>query len=168
MAIRFTHFSFRTWRESGAPVGIAVDSQGEVIVSGNVEDSTFPATQGAYNNPWGPNLPFTTKIDANGAHLIFSALGVGGSSLALDGAGNVFIAGTWTTAMPPQNPQYPTTSGAFQRSYNQYNVCVLPAECSNVAGEQYVTSQLSADGSALIYSHFRHWLPGCGKTAAWR
>ena len=141
---------------SATPQSIAVDGSGDVVISGVGAGPgvNFPVTQGAYNNQWGYNLPFTTKLDPTGLHLIFSALGVGGSSLALDSSGNIFIAGTWSTAAPPNSPEYPTTPGAFQRSYNLFEICVSPT-CfyPGAAGEQYVT-KLSADGSSLIYSSF--------------
>jgi uncharacterized protein (TIGR03437 family) len=141
---------------SATPQAIAVDSNGEVIVSGvgAGNGTNFPVTQGAYKNLWTYDLPFTTKLDATGTHLVFSVLGVGGSSLALGNTGNVFIAGTWSFAPAQFGPQYPTTPGAFQQSYKPYTICISPS-CmfAPTAGEQYVT-KLSADGSALIYSTF--------------
>jgi uncharacterized protein (TIGR03437 family) len=136
---------------NATPQSIAVDSNGEAIVSGNSAGAGFPVTPGAYNNRWFPlNLPFTTKLDATGSKLIFSEIGIGGSSLALDASGNIFIAGT---VLNQGVTQYPTTSGAFQTSYTQYTYCVFPCQIAYPAGEQYVT-KLSADGSTLIYSTF--------------
>lgn len=141
---------------SATPQAIAVDSNGELIVSGvgAGNGANFPVTQGAYTNLWTNDLPFTMKLDASGTHLVFSVLGVGGSSLALDAAGNVFIAGTWSFDPAQFGAQYPTTPGAFQQSYTPYIICLTP-NCmyAPTAGEQYVT-KLSADGSALIYSTF--------------
>ncbi len=138
----------------GIPQAIAVDGSGEAVVSGISTGNGFPVTQGAYNNAWSTSPPFTTKLSANGSILIFSVIGVGGSRLALDSSGNVFIAGTSETYQAPSAPQYPTTPGAFQLTFTPYNFCSYPT-CmfGDTAGEQYVT-KLSADGSKLIYSTF--------------
>ncbi len=137
----------------GIPQAIAVDSQGDAIVSGGNGGRGFPNTPGAYTSTGNAGFPFTTKLSADGSKLIFSVIGVGGSSLALDASGNVFIAGT-TGALTAGAPPYPTTPGAFQSTYTPYYFCVSPG-CGWVfsTGEQYVT-KLSADGSKLIYSTF--------------
>ena len=136
----------------GYPAAIAVDGNGDVIVSGN-SDPGFPATTGAYHNLWITNPPFVTKLDPTGQKLVFSALGVGGSSLALDAAGNIFIAGT-SEASTPGSGFYPTTPGAFQTGFTPFVICAAPICMFGVpAGFQYVT-KLSSDGSKLIYSTF--------------
>ncbi len=81
---------------------------------------------------------------------MFSAIGVGGSRLALDAAGDVFIAGT-------AEFQYPTSPGAFQTTYTPFlyfpSGLITIGSSEVPAGEQYVT-KLSADGSQLLYSTF--------------
>jgi len=135
------------------PQAIAVDSGGDAIVSGIA--AALPATPGAYNNAWTTAPPFVTKLDPAGTKRIFSVSGVGGSSLALDSAGNIYIAGTTSAESSPTNgPQYPTTPGAFQTAYTPIVVCPpTPCMIPTTVGQQYVT-KLSADGSKLLYSTF--------------
>src|SRR5579863_4988874 len=130
---------------------IAVDAQGEAVVSGYTLASGFPTTAGAYSVggsglPKSTYQPFVTKLDSTGTKLIFSLIGVGGS-LALDSANNIFMAGSTVSQ------SYPTTPGAFQTTFAPTYVCEFPCQISFPANEQYVT-KLSADGSRLIYSTF--------------
>lgn len=136
------------------PKSIAVDSQGQAIISGRA-DAGYPVTPGAYNNAWTEQSPFTTKLDATGTRLVFSAVGVGGSSLVLDDSGNIFIGGSTDALIGQTPPAYPTTPGAFQTSFQPYFTCGGAPPCFYQAsvGEQYVT-KLSADGSKLIYSTY--------------
>ena len=134
------------------PQSIAVDAQGQAVISGRA-DAGYPATTGAYNNSWTEQPPFTTKLDARG-QILFSAIGVGGSALVLDNSGNIFIGGSTQPLIGQTPPHYPTTSGAFQTSFQPYFVCSGPP-CFYQAsvGEQFVT-KLSPDGSKLIYSTY--------------
>jgi hypothetical protein len=136
------------------PQSIAIDSSGDAIVSGTA--GALPATSGAYNNSWTSIPPFVTKLDPSGTKLLFSVSGVGGSSLVLDPAGNIYIAGTTSPELFPTTtgPQYPTTPGAFQTSYTPFAICPpTPCMIPITDGQQYVT-KLSADGSKLLYSTF--------------
>lgn len=137
------------------PSAIVVDENGEAIVSGLTSSAAFPATAGAYNNRWDANPPFITKLDATGTKLVFSVVGVGGSSIALDSANNVFVSGSAATVAAIGG--YPITPGAFQTTVAAPPQCQIGMLfCPGVAfigANQYVT-KLSADGSSLIYSTF--------------
>jgi uncharacterized protein (TIGR03437 family) len=130
------------------PAAITVDSNGEALVSGNSLASGFPVTPGAYSVA-GMNQPFITKLDVTGTKLLFSVTGVGGSSLALDSANNVFIAGNAFSM------SYPTTPGAFQTTFTpSYTYdCISLCLYQFPSSEQFIT-KLSADGSKLLYSTF--------------
>jgi len=139
---------------SAFPEAIAVDASGDVVVSGSANGTAFPSTPGAYNNPWFVQPPFVTKLDPTGTKLIFSVIGVGGSALALDSQGNIFIAGTTAAPANPGEPLYPTTPGAYQTTYTPFVYCAaFLCQIGFPAGNQYVT-KLSADGSHLIFSTF--------------
>ncbi len=102
-----------------------------------------PATAGAYDRTYGGNGDlFITRLQAsNGA--IDWATYLGGSEnestetheLAVDFAGNVIL------AAPTQSSNFPTTSGALQRTYGGGN------------NDMFV-SKISADGSTLLASTF--------------
>jgi uncharacterized protein (TIGR03437 family) len=140
---------------SALPQAILVDASGNAIVSGTSSSPGYPTTAGAYTNLWTAAPPFVTKVDATGAKLLFSEVGVGGSSLALDAVGNIFVAGATSPESFPPGPYYPTTPGAFQTSYQPLVICPAVGACMIpiTAGQQYV-SKLSADGSKLLYSTF--------------
>jgi len=115
------------------PSAIAVDSSGEAIISGT-------------------NPPFVAKLDASGANVVFSNSMVGGSSIAVDSANNIYLAGS-----APFSTPYPTTQGAFQTTVTRPTPvsCTL-GPCANpspIATDQYVT-KLSADGSTLLFSTY--------------
>ncbi len=80
-----------------------------------------------------------TKLDASGAALVYSTyLGGGGydsgHGIALDGAGSAYVTGHTAS------PNFPTTAGAFDTTYNG-------------ADDAFVT-KLDASGAALGYSTY--------------
>ena len=89
---------------------IAVDSQGNALVSGGIQEtttspSTFPTTSGAFQTtpPSEPSqvsipLSFISKLNATGSALIYSTLlyasdSIGVGDLKIDSSGNVFAMG---------------------------------------------------------------------------
>lgn len=119
---------------------IAVDSAGNVYVTGVTMSSNFPVTTGVLSNQSsGGEDAFVFKLDPTG-HLLYSTYLGGerddsGLSIAVDGSGNAYVAGqTSSTA-------FPATSGAFQSSnHGGLSDCFV--------------SKLNATGSGLIYSTF--------------
>ena len=95
---------------------IAVDSSGSAYVVGFTGSSDFPLAN-SLQSLNGPSDAFITKFDFTGAMIEFSTL-LGGSAtdygwgLALDGAGNIYIAGqTSSTNFPTLSPYQPALSG---------------------------------------------------------
>lgn len=127
------------------PTALVLDAQGAATVTGSTNSSDFPTTPGAFNTTFSGFTNYTdvfvTRLSPTGSSLVYSTF-IGGTSedgaqaLALDAQGGVTIAGnTWSN-------NFPTTPGAFDRSWNgPYN------------GDAFVT-RLSPTGSTLVYSTF--------------
>src|SRR5438309_281207 len=123
--------------------GIAVDSAGNAFVTGDTSSANFPTTSGAFQTTYGGNSDaFVTKLNPTGSALIYSTY-LGGSGddigfgIAVDSAGNAFVAGITDSA------NFPTTPGAFQTTYGG----------GSINGDGFV-AKLNPTGSALIYSTY--------------
>ena len=120
--------------------GIAVDSAGSAYVNGVTFSSDFPTTPGSFATTFGgPADAFVTKLAANGAALVYSTYLGGsnydrGSGIAVDSAGSAYVTG-WSNSI-----DFPTTSGAFDTTYN--------------GGFDAFVTKLDAAGSALMYSTY--------------
>lgn len=91
--------------------GVALDAAGNAYVTGLTESANFPTTPGAFDTVLRSTDGFVTKINAGGTGLVYSML-LGGSSqdqgfaIAVDAAGNAYLAGSTLSA------DFPTTAGA--------------------------------------------------------
>lgn len=127
--------------------GLALDANDNIYIVGTTGSNNLPVTEGSYDETYNTdgfssNFDiFVTKLNSSGTALIYSTyLGDNGMdfgrSIAIDPAGNAYIAGS------SKSFNFPTTSGAFDVSYNG-------AGWNNV-----VVSKLNASGSDLIYSTY--------------
>jgi Beta-propeller repeat len=96
-------------------MGIALTPQGQILMSGFALASGFPATAGAYSVADSADNWFLTEFDPTASQMIFSATGIGGSSIALDAVGNIYLAGSRA------GTNYPTTPGAYQTTSRTAN-----------------------------------------------
>ncbi|HXA51982.1 MAG TPA: SBBP repeat-containing protein [Candidatus Acidoferrum sp.] len=134
---------------------IAVDSQGDVWITGDTESPDFPATRGALDSrfhgeidlgPMSYGDAFVAKLDATGSNLLYSTY-LGGSApdfgfaIAIDNKDAAYVAGA------TQSPDFPVTPGALQQVYGGAGT-PLPGP----GGDAFVT-KFSASG-ALSYSTF--------------
>lgn len=118
--------------------GVAVDSGGNVILTGGTESSDFPTTSAMQPTLSGRADAFLTKIAANGASLVYSTY-LGGSAsdygkgVVLDGSGNVFVTGTTTST------NFPTK---------------LPIQAANAGGTDVFMAKLAPSGASFVYATY--------------
>jgi len=126
--------------------GIAVDTDGNVYVTGRTESADFPTTSGAYDRSHnGDSDVVVFKLNGDGSDLLYSTF-VGGNSyevgyagVAVDPGGSAYVAGHTNSA------DFPTTPGAYDRTYY-------------AAGWDGFAFKLNPDGSDLEYStYFGGW-----------
>ena len=117
--------------------GIAADSSGNAYVTGFTYSSNFPTANAIQPSRKGTSDAFVTKIKADGSAFVYSTF-LGGSTdeigngIAVDPAGNVYVAGqTDSTNFP--------TNNAFQSTFAGGHWDAFVAEI-NVAGNAFVYS----------------------------
>ena len=120
---------------------IAVDPAGNTYVTGRTNSANFPTTTGALDTTSnGADDAFVTKLDPTGASLVYSTY-LGGSStdvgyrIAVDPAGNAYVAGYTNSA------NFPTTPVAFDTTFNGGPL------------DAFVT-KLNPSGASLVYSTY--------------
>jgi len=135
-------------------LGIAVNAAGNAYITGFTYSSGttgFPVTPGAYqtsNGGNGHNDAFVTELGTGGNRLVYSTY-LGGSAydagqaIALDGAGDVYVAGT--TANDNNDGAFPTTPGAYRTTF---------AGGDSGDNSDGWVAKLKPDGSGLVYSTF--------------
>ena len=123
---------------------IALDGQGGVIVAGRTYSADFPTTPGAYATSLnGFQDAFVTRFTPTGSGLVYSTY-LGGTETSFAGEAALALAvdaqGFATIAGLTSAPNFPTTPGAFDTTFNGY-------------ANGFVT-RLSPTGSSLVYSTF--------------
>ncbi|HET9866492.1 MAG TPA: SBBP repeat-containing protein, partial [Nitrospira sp.] len=140
-ALVYSTFLGGSGNDSG--FSIAVDTTGSAYVTGIAAFSpNFPTTVGAFDTTFnGIHDVFVTKLNPTGSALVYSTFFGGDSSdigrgLAVDISGNAYVTGETFS------PNFPTTVGAFDTTFN-----------GDGEFDAFVT-KLNPSGSALVYSTF--------------
>lgn len=132
---------------------LALDQNGAVYLTGWTRSEDFPTTDGAYDSQYNDDFEaFAIKISldspatAKSPALHYATFLGGnredrGTSIEVDAQGQVVVSGRTTS------PDFPTTKGAFNRTYGG-KICIL-APCPDA----FVT-KLSHDGTSLVYSAY--------------
>lgn len=146
---------------------MALDGAGNVYVAGGTMSAGFPTTPGAYDTSYGsPEDVSVTKLDPNLTEVLASTY-IGGSgsysfygadvgmALSIDSEGNVYVAGLTYSS------NFPTTVGAYDRSWNGYFdtfVCVLDADLTTLlastflgGGQNEFDPQLAVNGDGDVF-----------------
>ena len=112
-------------------------------MTGTTSSSDFPVTPGAFKTTSSLRDAFVAKIDTVGKQILYSTfLGPSyGSSIAVDAAGDAYIAGM------TESPDFPVTQGAYETMWTSY------FQTPFGYADSYIT-KLNATGSALVYSTF--------------
>jgi beta propeller repeat protein len=137
--------------DNDANLGIAVDQAGYIYVTGTTSSPNFPTTLSAYQSsltgPYTYPDAFITRIDSTSsgsASLVYSTYLGGESSesspsIAVDGTGNAFVAGTTVSST------FPTTAGVYQ-----------PNKDGNAPYDAFVAKidTNSSGSNSLVYSTY--------------
>ncbi len=118
--------------------GLAIDASGDAFVVGGTLSTNFPTTPGAFKTISDGNDAFVTKLNPTGSALLYSTVlggsaSDGASAVAVDAAGNAFVAGSTSSV------DFPTTPDAVRPHFN------------GGPSDAFVT-ELNAAGSAITYS----------------
>jgi hypothetical protein len=153
---------YSDWAQSQPSQGLAIDREGDVYVTGNTNAIDFPVkdpvqgSDAALKVNYNATSAYVTKFNPEGTGLIYSTYLSGGgqfftkgTSIAVDAEGNAYAAG-WT-----DDPNYPTTSGAFQRICGAFsNNGTRTANCEVAGPQNGFVTKLDPTGSKLVYSTF--------------
>jgi len=133
--------------------GVAVDTPGNVYVSGHTTSTDFPVTAGAYqttcpvDSSGGCSTAFVSTVNPKGTALVYSTylggsngLGESAYGIALDANNNAYLSGI------TGSPNFPTTPGAYKTQCGSDGLC-------NGTFDGFVT-QLNSTGTKVLASTF--------------
>jgi hypothetical protein len=121
---------------------LALDSSGNIYVTGQAQSGGVPVTSGAFQtSPNGMTDAFLVKLNSSGSAIVFGTYlgGSGtaneaGTGVAVDASGDAYVVGY------TQASNFPTTAGAFQVTAG--------------GGYDAFVTKFNASGSALVYSTY--------------
>ena len=133
--------TFLGGRDFDSGSGLAVDAAGNAYVSGGAGSTDFPTTPGAFDTLPDGSDAFVTKLNPAGSALVYSTV-LGGTcersartASCVDAAGNAWVTGDHQLRRFPGDRRRPSTA-------------------RSTAWRTPSSSELSADGSTLLYSTY--------------
>ncbi len=152
--------TFLGGKDSERGNSLALDSGGNVYITGFTDSQNFPVTPGTYGRTNNGSDVFISKLNNDLSNLLASTF-MGGSgpdsghSLALDKAGNVYVTGMTNST------DFPTTPGSYDRTHNGYydvfiaklnnRLTVLLASSYLGGSEMDNSASLSLDRNGNVY-----------------
>jgi beta-propeller repeat-containing protein/BACON domain-containing protein len=131
--------------------GIAVNSAGEIYISGHTDSTDFPILNPLQAAPAGKVDNFLTKFDSSGTTLMFSTF-LGGfvddhnSGMALDSENNIYLAGNTISS------DFPTTAGAFQPAMDdRMDAFVVKLTDDQTTPPPADTPEVEVDRNTLVF-----------------
>jgi len=129
---------------------IVVDKTGNVYVAGFTNSGNFPVTTGAFQTRNNGTFNITvSKLNPTATKLLYSTY-LGGNTvsisegLAVDSAGNAYVAGSTTDA------DFPVTNGAYQATNRAY---ANSSNSGSSLNNGFIT-KINPTGTALVYSTY--------------
>lgn len=138
----------------GSTPSIRVDASGNPVILSGTNSTDLPVSATAFDQKLGGAWDmYSAKFSSDGSSLVFATY-LGGSGiefsethgLALDTLGNVIVAATTNSS------DFPTTAGAFQRTYGGSGGNGT-GQNTNYPGDGFV-AKIAADGSKLLGSTY--------------
>ena len=153
--IEYQYAIERTARSRGALGDIEVSADGSLYIVGITEDPNFPITAGAFSRrSQSPELGdvFLVRLDPSGADRILSTTFGGDSredrpSLALDAAGNIYVAGQTTVSTQGTGRMEGNVLGFPEPTYGRLGfILKLDSAASNLVYSVITPTRLGAIG----------------------
>jgi uncharacterized protein (TIGR03437 family) len=124
---------------------LAVDPAGGLYLAGTISDSSgFAATAGVFQTDQGSG--FVARLDAAGKLVWASRISATPSAIALDGGGNIYLAGS-------AGADFRTTAGVLKSSIGEAR-CSDPKGIATFACTDAFVAKVSPDGTKLLYATF--------------
>ena len=159
---------------SDGAYSIAVDNDGNAVVTGISNSNDFPTRNAAQATLHGQIDTFVAKLNADGSDLIFSTYWGGsvprqyeldiGAAIAVDSTGNIYVTGsTQTSDFPLINPvgdrPNPNSEDAILVKFNPAGKVLLSTAFGGDAGDEGTAIKVDNNENVIIVGYARRGFP---------